>query len=353
MINIFDQNGYLDWDKINKLTKKTPYLFIVSARGVGKSYGCLLDTISKDKRFLYIRRTKTQYEVACKPEASPFKALEADKVIEPLALKPAGKDLTGVYKADIDDEGKKTPYGFPIGYMSSLSCFANLRGTSFEDVEVVIYDEFIPESHERPLRNEGQAFLNLLETVGRNRELQGKPPLRVICLANANDIGNKIFAELDLIRKADDMMKKHQSISINEERGLCLIILDHSPISERKKHTALYKLTACSSGEFNEMALENRFYQDESALIRSCNLTEYIPICTVTGITIYKHKSEKMYYVSTYKTGSCREYGTSYAEKKRFINNHMSLWMSYLRNRVVFEEYLCLILFEQAFDATR
>ena len=352
-INIYDKQGYLDWDKIMKLTKSCPFIFCVGGRGTGKTYGALKYVYNTHRPFLYIRRTKTQFELTSKTETNPFKALEMDDAIPPVITKSIAKDLTGLYIGEINDDDKFVPIGEPFGYMSALSTFSNLRGMSFEEIEYILFDEFIPEPHEKLIRNEAQAFLNLVETVNRNRELKGRPAVKVICLANANDIANPLYVELDIVKKSEQMMSNHKTLSIDERRGLCMIHLFASPISERKKHTALYKLTTTKSSDFNNMALDNRFYKDESALIRSCNLNEYTPIVTVSNITIYQHKSRREFYVSTYKTGTCREYGTSYAEKKRFMNNHMTLWMAYLHNKIIFEEYLCMVLFEQAFDATK
>lgn len=353
-INIYDQNGYLDWGKIMKVTTKCPFIFCVGGRGTGKTYGALKYVYFTRKPFLYLRRTKTQFELTSKTETNPFKALEMDEVVPPVATKAVAKDLTGLYQCELDEEEEKViPVGEPFGYMSALSTFSNLRGMSFEEIEYILFDEFIPEPHERPIKNEAAAFLNLVETVNRNRELKGRDPVKVICLANANDIANPLYIELDIVKKSEQMMEKHKSLSIDEQRGLCMIHLFASPISERKKHTALYRLTANKNSEFNQMALNNRFYKDESALIKSCPLSEYTPIVSISNITIYQHKSRREYYVSTHKTGSCREYGSSYAEKKRFMNNHSSLWMAYLHNKIIFEEYLCLVLFESAFDTTK
>lgn len=355
MLNIYDKLGYLDWGKIMKVTSKCPFIFCVGNRGCGKTYGCLDYVLKTGKPFLYIRRTKIQFEMASKTETNPFKALERDGKCPPIVCKSVSKDLTAFYKGEYDEEKDElNPVGEPIGYASSLSTFANLRGVSFEEIEFIIWDEFIKETHEKnTIKHEAQAFLNLCETVGRNRELQSRDPVKVICLANANDIANPIYLELDLVKKSERMMEKKQNISIDEKRGLCMIHLSDSPISERKKHTSLYRLTANKNSSFNQMALQNRYYKDESAYIKSCNLNEYIPLVSINGITIYKSKSERLYYVSTHKTGVCKEYGSSPAEKKRFYKNNMSLWMAYLNNRVIFEEYLCLVLFENAFDITK
>lgn len=351
-LNIYDKQGYLDWKRIMSLTKKCPFIFCVGGRGTGKTYGALQYVYNTKKPFLYLRRTKTQFELSSKTETNPFKALELDGAVPILATKPVAKDLTGLYHTEEDDD-KYVPVGLPIGYMSALSTFSNLRGMSFEEIEYIIFDEFIPEPHERPIKNEAQAFLNLIETVNRNRELKGRDPVKVLCLANANDIASPLYVELGIVKKSEQMMSTHKQVSIDERRGLCMIHLFNSAISERKKHTALYRLTANRDSEFNKMALENRYYTDDSAVIKSCNLNEYIPLVSINGITIYQHKSDRLFYVSTHKTGTCREYGNSAAEKRRFLNNHGSLWVAYLHNRVWFEEYLCLVCFENAFDPSK
>lgn len=354
-INIFDKQGYLDWNKIFKVTKKCPFIWVTGGRGTGKTYGCLEAVWNTKQTFMYLRRTQKQADIVSKPDTHPFKALEADKKVPILTTKSVAKDLTGVYIAEQSEDGDKyVASGLPRCYIGSVSTFSSLRGLSFEEVKYLVYDEFCPEPHEKAIKNEAAAFLNVCETIGRNRELKGEDPLKVICLANANDIANPYFVELGLVKKAEQMMREKQTISIDEERGLCIIYLDHSPISERKKHTALYKLTANKDSQFNQMALQNRYYTDESALIRTCRLPgEWIPICCINGITIYKHKANRTFYVSTHKIGSPKTYGSSYAEKKRFLNNHISLWGAYLRNNIIFEEYLCLVLFENAFDASK
>lgn len=352
-INLYDKNGYLNWKKIMQISKHCFMCTVTGNRGCGKTFGCLDYVYHTGKPFLYLRRTKTQFELSCKDETHPFKALEAAGRVEPLTVKAVAKDLTGLYHYEEDEKGKRLPVGAAIGYMSAISTFSNLRGMSFEEIEYIIIDEFIPEPHERPIKNEAQAILNMIETVNRNRELQGREPVKVILMSNANDIACPLFIELDLVKKCEQMMQKKQEVSIDENRGLCMIHLSFSPISEMKKHTALYKLTAKSSKEFNAMALDNRYWMDDSVMIRPEPITEFTPYVTVANVSIYRHKSERRYYVTQFKTGTCREYGTSAAEKERFINNYYFLWDSFLNNRVYFENYLAFTLFQNAFDTTK
>jgi hypothetical protein len=234
-----------------------------------------------------------------------------------------------------------------IGYTAALSTFSNIRGFDASDVELLIYDEFIPERHERPIKEEGSAFFNAYETINRNRELNGNKPLQVLCLANANDIGNPLFMELKLIRLAEKMRSSGQEVYIDKERGIGLFMLDNSPISEQKAETALYKLTKGHS--FAEMSLANDFYKEESAPIISRPIKEYKPIVTIGELTIYKHKSNGLYYCSTHKTGSCPVYGTGDTDRARFKKQYIRLWLRYMDNKIEFEETLCEILFQKYF----
>ena len=45
----------------------------------------------------------------------------------------------------------------------ALSTVSNLRGFDMSDCTLLIYDEFIPEPHERPLKNEAAALFNAYE----------------------------------------------------------------------------------------------------------------------------------------------------------------------------------------------
>lgn len=355
-INLYTKDGWLDFDKIASITKHTHFTFITGARGVGKTFSCskyiINHCIEHGETFLYLRRKKTQYEISSKPESNPFTALIIRDAIPDVTVRSISKDLSGIYLTAPNEEGEPVAVGAPIGYMSSLATFANLRGMAF-NVSYIIYDEFIPETHEPIMKGEAQAFFQMYETINRNNAIEGKDEVRVYCLANSNDIANPIFTELKVVKKCEQMMAKGKQISLDPDRDLCLIHLSGSPISVRKRNTALYKLTAGCSEEFNAMALENRYYMDESAIIKSCKLTEYIPMVSMNGITIYKHKSDHKYYVTTHKSGDCKTYGSSAAEKKRFIVNHRYLWNSYLMNNIYFEEYICMILFEQCFDTKR
>ena len=57
-----------------------------------------------------------------------------------------------------------------VGYAMTLSTAQDLKGTSFPEVNTIIFDEFIIEEGQKKyyLQNEVVIFLNLLETIREN-----------------------------------------------------------------------------------------------------------------------------------------------------------------------------------------
>lgn len=338
-MKLYSDNGYLNIEAV--LNIDVPFIFVVGGRGTGKTFGALKYVVDNDKRFMFMRRTQSQLDLINKPEFSPFKPLNSAYKWD-ITSESITKYNAGFYHSHETDNGRIEAVGAPLGYSCALSTVSNLRGFDASDIELLIYDEFIPEKHERPIKNEGPALLNAYETMNRNRELEGKKPLKLLCLANANDLGNPIFMELNLIGKAENMRRKEQELSIDYTRGIALIILTKSPISDAKASTALYKLAAGS--EYSDMALANTFAELKTDNIKSMPLSEYKAIVTVGEITIYKHKANKTYYVSTHCTGSPESFTTSDIDLKRFYRKYSYVLDSYMNNKVYFENSMCEIL---------
>lgn len=328
---IYLPSGYLNIRGI--LSYKCTFNFIVGGRATGKTYGALSTVLDDNIKFMLMRRTQAQADLINKPDFSPFKPVCDDKHIE-IATAPVSK-----YNAKfIKDEAV-------IGYTCALSTIANMRGFDASDVKLLIYDEFIPERHERPIKNEGSAFLNAYETMNRNRELKGKRPLTVLCLANAFDIANPIFLELGLVGTAEKMKQNGRELYIDREKSILILMPDSKKILKEKNETALYKLTEGS--EFSKMALNNEFIYNPTDNIKSMPLREFRPVVTVGEITIYKHKSKRLYYVSEHRTGDPPKFTTDEISLKRYLKNYgMRFYRLYMQNCFRFENMLTKSLFE-------
>lgn len=340
-IKLFEDSGYLNMAAILHLPYN--FIFIVGARGTGKTYGFLKTVIEENIKFMYMRRTQSEAEIIREEELSPFKPLNIDCGWN-YQIKPMGKYAAGVYDCDLESK----PKGLPVGMITALSTISNIRGLSAEDVEVFGYDEFIPEAHVRPIREEGKAWLNAYETINRNRELKGRKPLKAICMANSNNLANALFIELGLVRKVEKMKKNGQLISADKDRSIVIINAENSPISEKKKETALYKLSQDS--EFSKMALQNVFATEEYSSTGSRQIIQYKPIVTVGEVTIYKHKSGNDYYASQYCSGNPIKYSSGPTDLKRFQRAYHWLWLEYMKNNITFEEHFVEILFTKYFE---
>lgn len=335
---IYAPSGYLNVDVL--INDPNPYIFCLGARAVGKTYGSIKYCLDHKKKFIFMRRTAEQLKMIKNPMLNPFKPLEQEGYITTTSSIAPG--VSGVYEV-VDDK----PSGPPLGYLMALSTMANIRGFDASDVEILIFDEFIGEKHEHPIRSEGLAFLNAIETIARNRELQGRSALKVLCLSNSNDLANPIFIELKLVTIVEKMIKDGNDFRSLRERGVSVYLLKDSPISRQKASTSLYKLAG--DGVFTGMALDNDFSQEYMAFVRSQPLKEYKALVRVGELCVYKHKSKRQYYVTSHISGKPEEYDSSEIEIKRFATDYYYLKLSYMNRHVLFETYLLQILFEKYF----
>lgn len=335
-MSIYLSSGYVDIAKI--LNYKLPFNFIIGGRGTGKTYGALLHAYQTDTRFMLMRRTQAQCDLINKPEFNPYKAV-CDDISADISVKSLSKYNALIYEDLGEDLEPKT-----LGYTCALSTIANMRGFDASDVKLLIYDEFIPERHERVLKNEGSAFLNAYETINRNREIKGQHPLQVLCMANAFNIANAIFLELGLVGIAEKMQLKDQELYIDKNRGILIAMLNNSKISQKKANTVLYRL---SSGSYADMALSNDFAYNDDSGIKSMPLSEHKLICTVGEISIYKHKSKRQFYISEHRTGSAPEYKSDEVGLLKYRKNHgFQFAGAYMRGNIIFESMLTKSLFE-------
>lgn len=340
-MNYYAENGYIDIEKI--MTIPCPFIFLVHGRGTGKTYGMckfLVDHIGE--KFLFMRRTQTEADTISYTDFSPFQPVLEDNPDYPrLTVQgiPNVKNISAVYKAE-ESDGKLSAIGEAVGYIGALSTIANVRGFNGEQIKYLIYDEFIPERGVRLLRDEGDRILNCYETVNRNRELKGKPPLKAVFLSNANRMDSPVFQSLGILDKIDQMTMRGQSECILHDRGIAVLKLKESPISLKKADTALYRATGESG--FKDMSLLNSFSADTYLYCKREPIIEYIPIFQYEDIFIYKHKSKRYYYVTRHKSGGMvRQYFDEEFSRKRMKREQHNFLDSWLSGQISFEDIYC------------
>lgn len=339
-MNLYDEFGWLDMPKI--LGRPYNFSIICHGRGTGKTYGAVKWTLDNKIPHIYLRRTGPQIDqITRRPEFNPYYKLD------PLVCFGKGDGLRAIYHGE--QEGDKIiPSGAPLGYVAALSKVANMRGFSGEFIDFIFYDEFIRKKQEKRFPGEDDAFLDFYESVAHNREIEGKGPLRCLLAANSDNMANEIFLRLRLVTIAERMRKTGAEVYEDNKRSLALYIPHNSPISEKKKDTALYKLLG-TGDSYAEMSTENEFNKEDFDNVRSLSLQPYNLNCVCGEIAVYKHKSDNTYYISEHVKGSAPVYGVTDIELKRFTIERYYLWLAYLRRRVIFESYIQKLLFEKYF----
>ena len=334
MAKLYTSEGWVNWEYI--MSQEESIISVVGARGTGKTYGCFRWLIKNNKRFIYIRRLKSQLEECKKEAGNPFKKINSDMDLNILPFSSGG-----TISFNYNEKG-----GNNVAVGVALSVVANLRGVDYSDFDYMVFDEFISSDGERPIKNEFAAFLNFYETVNRNRELEGRQAVKCIMLGNANRIANAYFTGWHCMRRVLNMIRGGQMVWRTDDRTRMIILLLDSPISEKKQETVLYQN---ANDDFIKMALDNAFRTDET-IIKSEPLKEFTHIVSIGEIGIYAHKSERRYYVSvtTCKQPYYEPFGISL---KMFQADYYMLRIYYMVNKTMtFENFECELIFREMFN---
>lgn len=322
-----------------------PFVLAIGGRGIGKTYGVMLELYKREIPFIYMRRTQSQLDAVTIPALNPFNQINRDNGYNVVAEK-MGKYTVGFYNGVMDDEGKTRAAGDPFAIGIALSTFASIRGMSAERFEVLLFDEIIPERHEKAFKEEELAFANALESLNRNRELTGRDPLKVIMLSNSNTLNSRIIAALGCTDELERMTKKGIDYKIYNN-DLAIFRYMDSPISAKKKDTALYRVI--KNTDFQGMALNNDFSQADFEFVKQKPLNEYNMIVSIGDCTICKHKSNSEYYVISGRKAPIK-YSMLPIEKKSFQKQYYYIYGALLRKKVYFQSGTVKIEFERAFE---
>ena len=217
--------------------------FIITERGLGKTYGAkefVVDHfLKKHKQFVYLRRYKTELK----------QAMQNGKFFEQISSNEKYKNIKLSNNADTMFIDKKV-----CGFAIPLSTANILKSTSFEDVDTIIFDEFlIDKGCYHYLQNEVNQLLDIIETIGRLRDI------RVFFLGNAISSTNPYFNyfNIHLPYNSDIATFKNGLILVNYARN--------SAYREVKKKSRFGQLI--DGTEYGNYAIDNQFLRDSKSFI--------------------------------------------------------------------------------------
>lgn len=237
------------WYSPNRLLSHNAFInFVMSPRGNGKSYSAkkliIKNYLKNGSQAVYTRRTK----------------VEIDEV----------KDT---YWNDIREEYPELDFkveGY-IGYINGdevvhfipLSTSTNKKSASYPKVNWIIFDEYIitKTTYNRYLKNEMTLLLDLIETVGRDRNI------RVLIMANSVSFVNPLFSFFDIVPKENQRFSKYKDGLICVEQFTSHVFM------EEKKKTPFGRLIEGTN--YSKYAIENEVLEDTNDFIKEREGAKY------------------------------------------------------------------------------
>lgn len=325
---------------------KSPFVLAIGGRGIGKSYGVLKMLYEEHIPFIYLRRTQSQLDAITVQALNPFNQINADCGYHVISQKES-KYTIGFYDGVLSKDGKTSTAAEPFAIGIALSTFASVRGLSAERFEMVLFDEIIPERHEKKIKEEELAFANTLESLNRNRELNGKAPLKVIMLSNSNTLNSKIISAIGCTDILETMARRRQNYKEALNGDVSIIRYEDSPISQRKADTALYRVV--KNEDFHTMAIDNEFAAADYELVQQKPLSEYKFIVSIGECTICKHKSRQEYYIIAGAKAPIK-YSMLPVDRESFKRTYLYVYTAMIQKRVRFQTASAKLEFERGFE---
>ena len=192
MEKLLAENDYYDYGHV--LSYHAPWMFVVGARGLGKTYGAkklvIGDWIKKRWQFIYLRRTAEEQ----KNKGTWFADI-AEQYPE-LEFRVSGNQAECHWLDDrdatADKHGKKRPTWHIMGYFIALSQAGQVKSVAYPKVRTIVFDEIFPDNM-RYLGGEVTALEEFYNTVDRWNDR-----VRVIMCSNAVTLANPYFSAFNI-----------------------------------------------------------------------------------------------------------------------------------------------------------
>lgn len=271
------ENIFYSYDKV--LSYNAFLNILIGERGVGKTYGAKKYVINrflkKNKQFVYIRRYETDLieSVGSTSDNKFFEQVQKEFPNHTFEIHKTKK----IRKLIID---KKV-----CGYALPLSSADSLKSSTYENVDTIIYDEFMLKegSTQHYLKNEPEVILDLIETVARLRDV------KIFLLGNAISSTAPIMSyfNLTLPYNADIKLFKDGLILVN--------YIKNEPYREFKKQTNFGKLI--DGTRYSKYAIDNEFLTDSKSFIKKKGESKFYFIFTLNNkeYGVWRDKDDVMY----------------------------------------------------------
>lgn len=272
--------------------------FVIGGRGIGKTFTIFKWLINrflkKGTQFMYLRRRKTELDRIEKDKFFPNDLLE--QVFKNFEI--VEKETTRVgtrifFNADnLEKDVNKLEFlsskvilnGEVICYLKNLSTWVDLKGSSYENVDYIFFDEVLIDETSKfsYLNKEVDTLLNVVSTVFRRR-----PNCKIILASNACNYNNPYFNFFHF--EGDTDVQFHHLKSKK-------VIIEFPKNTSYDVDSDMTKLSI-DSKSFSSSAL-NQFQRKNNGNIEKFEGTKYPLYCIYHEgkiITIYQDKANRLH----------------------------------------------------------
>lgn len=290
------------WDNVHWNANKTLsynclFNFVVGMRGGGKTYGALYKGIEnfikarkcgRVEQFLYVRRYKTELEkLTISRGGRLFNAIIKNNEFPGYEFKAESNVLD--IKCPGSDKWET------LGYATPLTTSRALKSDVMPDVTTIIFDEFIIDPHDtyHYLKGEVDKFLDLYETVARDRESPGtNKDVTVLFLSNAVSVSNPYFDHWNLTKPRDGQFQRFGKEVLVEN-------FVSKELSDRKKASRFGSIIKGSA--YVDYAYDNQWLLDNNDFIeKKPQRSKYFATLVFNGkqIGVWNDDVNWIYFVS-------------------------------------------------------
>lgn len=227
-------------------------LMSCGGRGIGKTFGykelCIDDFLKYGYEFIYLRRTKSDNKFI-------------DNFFSDIQKYYPDNEFSVTknrFWCKRKDEKEKVIMGYPM----ILQQVKTLKGSAFEKVNTIFFDEFLIDDRDkvsqRYLSNELQRFCDFYESVARDR------PVRIIMVSNAVGSNNPYFKGFHL-KPVENTITKFK---VKGGLKIALEMCDSSKYLIGKEKTRSGKLMIATG--MYESSVENKFLLDDPTSLKNC-----------------------------------------------------------------------------------
>ena len=337
---------------------------IVGARKRGKTYSMLEHAYLENEQIVFLKRQvgdikllclnakNKQKRIAKDSEDEDVEGYEEDDDVSPYAdlnedhgwnvqpkMLDAEQGIATFYDRDSNWKAiKKCGYALAVNSIAKYKGFGGMRKCKY-----LVFDEFIPAPWERKVTKlEGEAVLDLYETISRDREERGLEPLLLVCLANANDLSNEMFNTLEITDDVVDMINHHEDVRKIGKKLVVLVDDSKLAIKKAEQKTLIYQ--DMKDTVWGRVSFDNEFARNDLSCIGFTSIKKMACRCSVTykNETWYIYQRENFYYVCSSRSNkSPIDYDLNFESERKpfYLKECTAIIAAYHKGNALFAKF--------------